>query len=60
MQENIKILDILSEKTRKDIKLFVINSSLSEDPIREKIFYDIIQRVIVESSLGPNNKIKSR
>lgn len=60
MQEEIKVLDILSSKTKKDIDLFIANSFLSEDPIRKKQFYNIIQRVIVESSLGSKDKIKSK
>jgi hypothetical protein len=60
MQGDIKILDILSEKTKKDIDLFVVNSFLSEDKERNKEFYNIIQRVIVESSLGSKDKIKSK
>ena len=58
MKEEIKILNILSEKTKNDIKIFVTNCSISEDPERKKKFYDIIQRVIVESSLGSKDKIK--
>jgi len=57
MQEEIKILNILSEKTKKDIKMFVANCSISEDPERKKKFYDIIQKVIIESSLGMKDKI---
>jgi hypothetical protein len=60
MKRDIKILDILSEKTKKDIDLFVVNSFLSEDKERNKEFYNIIQRVIVESSLGSKDKIKSK
>ncbi len=60
MEDKIKVLDILSEKTRNDIKLFVVNSSISDDPIRKKKFYDIIQRVIFESSIGSKDKIKSK
>jgi len=60
MQEEIKILDILSDKTKDDIKFFVTNSSISDDPERKKKFYDIIQRVIVESSIGSKDKIKSK
>ena len=37
--------------------MFVTNCSISEDPERKKKFYDIIQRVIVESSLGTKDKI---
>jgi len=51
-EEEIKILGILSDKTRDDIKFFVTNCSISDDPERKKKFYDIIQRVIVESTLG--------
>lgn len=58
MQEEIKVLDILSEKTKSDIKIFVTNCSISDDPVRKKKFYDIIQRVIVESSIGSMDKIK--
>jgi hypothetical protein len=60
MEDQIKVLDILSEKTRNDIKLFVVNSCISDDPIRKKKFYDIIQRVIFESSIGSKDKIKSK
>jgi hypothetical protein len=60
MEEEIKILDILSEKTRKDIKIFVANCSISDDPVRKSKFYDLIQRVIVESSIGSKDKIKSK
>jgi hypothetical protein len=60
MQEQIKVFDILSEKTRNDIKFFVTNSSISDDPERKKKFYDIIQRVIFESSIGSKDKIKSK
>lgn len=60
MKEDIKVLDILSDKTKKDIDLFVINSFLSEDTKRKKEFYNIIQRIIVESSLGSKDKIKSK
>jgi hypothetical protein len=60
MQGDIKILGILSEKTKKDIDFFVVNSFLSEDKERNKEFYNIIQRVIVESSLGSKDKIKSK
>ena len=60
MEEDIKILDILSDKTKKDIKLFVANCSISDDPIRKKKFYDLIQRVIFESTLGTKDKIKSK
>lgn len=59
-REEIKILDILSDKTKLDIKIFVTNCSISDDPERKKNFYDIIQRVIVESSLGSKDKIKSK
>lgn len=59
-QEEIKVLDMLSEKTRNDIKIFVANCSISDDPIRKKKFYDIIQRIIVESSIGSRDKIKSK
>ena len=58
--EEIKILGILSDKTRDDIKFFVTNCSISDDPERKKKFYDIIQRVIVESTLGSKDKIKSK
>jgi hypothetical protein len=60
MQEDIKILDILSDKTKSDIKIFVTNCSISDDPVRKKKFYDIIQRVIFESTLGSKDKIKSK
>jgi hypothetical protein len=60
MKEQIKVFDILSEKTRNDIKFFVVNSSISDDPVRKKKFYDIIQRVIFESSIGSKDKIKSK
>lgn len=60
MKEDIKVLDILSNKTKKDIDLFVINSFLSGDTKRKKEFYNIIQRIIVESSLGSKDKIKSK
>jgi hypothetical protein len=60
MEEDIKILDILSDKTKKDIKIFVANCSISDDPIRKKKFYDLIQRVIFESTLGTKDKIKSK
>jgi len=60
MQEDIKILDILSDKTKSDIKIFVANCSISDDPVRKKKFYDIIQRVIFESTLGSKDKIKSK
>ena len=59
-EEEIKILGILSDKTRDDIKFFVTNCSISDDTERKKKFYDIIQRVIVESTLGSKDKIKSK
>ena len=59
-EEEIKILGILSDKTRDDIKFCVTNCSISDDPERKKKFYDIIQRVIVESTLGSKDKIKSK
>lgn len=60
MQEEIKVLDILSDKTKNDIKIFVTNCSISDDPVRKKIFYDLIQRIIFESTLGSKNKINTK
>jgi len=55
--EDIKTLGILSEKTRKDIDIFLINSHISDDKEKIKRFYDLIQRVIVESCYGSKEKI---
>jgi hypothetical protein len=52
MQEEPKILGILSEKTRKDIEKFVSNSFLSEDQEKKRIFYEIIQKTIVDVTCG--------
>ena len=57
MEDQIKVFNMLSEKTRNEINIFVTNSSISDDPIRKKKFYDIIQRVIFESSIGSKDKI---
>ena len=48
-------MDILSEKTREEIKLFITNSFLSADDDKRKQFESIITKVIVDSTI--NSKI---
>lgn len=55
MSENVNIMDILSEKTREEIKLFVTNSFLSVDGEKRKQFESIITKVIIDSTI--NSKI---
>ena len=58
MDNRIKMLDALSEKTKNEIELFVINSYLSEDDSARKKFYDILHKVMVESLLSAHRKLK--
>ena len=55
MSENINIMDILSEKTREEIKSFITNSFLSVDEEKRKQFESIITKVIIDSTI--NSKI---
>ncbi len=52
MQEEPRIFEMLSEKTRNDIQKFVSNSFLSEDPEKKRIFYEILQKTIVDLTCG--------
>lgn len=56
MKEELTILKVLKEKTRKDIDLFVINSYLSVDKDKTKEFYSLVQRIIVESMSKKNQR----
>ena len=55
MSENVNIMDILSEKTREEIKSFITNSFLSIDEEKRKQFESIITKVIIDSTI--NSKI---
>lgn len=55
MKENVNIMDILSEKTREEIRIFVTNSFLSVDEEKRKQFESIITKVIIDSTI--NSKI---
>ncbi len=52
------MLDAISEKTKKDIELFIINSPLSEDEQSKKKFYDILHKVMIESLFATNRTLK--
>lgn len=58
MDNKIKMLDSISEKTKKDIELFIINSPLSEDEQSKKKFYDILHKVMIESLFATNRTLK--
>ena len=48
MEQEISIMDILSDKTKEDIKLFIINSFISVDEKKRKEFEIIIHKVITD------------
>ena len=56
--EDIKMLGVLSEKTRADIKIFIDKSPISEDEEGRRKFYDLIQRIVAESYYRLNEKNK--
>jgi hypothetical protein len=55
MGQEISIMNMLSDKTKEDIKLFVINSFLSTDEEKRKDFERLIHKVIIDCTL--NQKI---
>lgn len=55
MGQEISIMNMLSDKTNEDIKLFVINSFLSTDEEKRKEFERLIHKVIIDCTL--NQKI---
>jgi|LauGreDrversion4_2_1035121.scaffolds.fasta_scaffold01473_11 hypothetical protein len=55
MGQEISIMNMLSDKTKEDIKLFVINSFLSTDEEKRKEFERLIHKVIIDCTL--NQKI---
>jgi hypothetical protein len=57
MDKKPDILRMLPEKTQKDLDLFVINSCISTDEGKTNDFYNLIQRVIVET-VTSQNKLK--
>jgi len=57
MDKKPDILRMLPEKTQKDLDLFVINSFISIDEEKKNAFYNLIQRVIVET-VTSQNKLK--
>lgn len=60
MDDRIGNLEFLSDKTKKDIDLFVINSFLSEDEDSKRKFYELIQRVAIESIFSSNKNLKNK
>lgn len=58
MDDRIKMLDALSDKTKKEIQLFVTNSFLSENEGLKKDFYQILEKVMVESLFATNRTLK--
>ena len=57
MDKKPEVLKMLSEKTQRDLNLFVVNSCISEDKEKTEKFYSLIQMVIVET-ITSQNKIK--
>jgi hypothetical protein len=58
MEDRIKMLEALSEKTKIEIQSFVTNSFLSEDDDRKRKFYEILQKVMVESLFATSRNLK--
>jgi hypothetical protein len=58
MEDRIKMLEALSEKTKTEIQSFVTNSFLSEDDDRKRKFYEILQKVMVESLFATSRNLK--
>lgn len=54
MDKKPDIFKILTEKTQKDLDLFVANSYISVDEQKRKDFYSLVQRIIVETSISRN------
>lgn len=57
MDKKPEVLKMLSEKTQRDLNLFVVNSCISEDKEKTEKFYSLVQMVIVET-ITSQNKIK--
>ena len=58
MEDRIKMLEALSEKTKMEIQSFVTNSFLSEDDDRKRKFYEILQKVMIESLFATSRNLK--
>lgn len=58
MEDRIKMLEALSEKTKMEIQSFVTNSFLSEDDDRKIKFYEILQKVMIESLFATSRNLK--
>ena len=50
---------MLPEKTQKDLDLFVIKSCISTDEGKTNDFYNLIQRVIMETVTSQNSLKKN-
>lgn len=59
MNKKPDILRMLPEKTQKDLDLFIINSCISTEGGKTNDFYNLIQRVIVETVTSQNNLKKN-
>jgi hypothetical protein len=58
MEDHIKMLESLSEKTKAEIELFVTNSFLSDDEYKKRKFYEILRKVMVESLFSTSRNLK--
>ena len=58
MEDRIKMLEALSEKTKMEIQSFVTNSFLSVDDDRKIKFYEILQKVMIESLFATSRNLK--
>ena len=58
MEDRIKMLEALSEKTKTEIQSFVTNSFLSVDDGRKIKFYEILQKVMIESLFATSRNLK--
>ena len=58
MEDRIKMLEALSEKTKMEIQSFVTNSFLSVDDGRKIKFYEILQKVMIESLFATSRNLK--
>ena len=59
MDKKPDILRMLPEKTQTNLDFFVINSCISTDEGKTNDFYNLIQRVIVETVTSQNNLKKN-
>lgn len=57
MKDKINLLNILSDKILEDLNLFANESLKNNEEETNKKFYDLIQRVIVESIHNKKDKI---